>query len=185
MLHQDAVHQGFIADFRPLAETGIEELRPDGGMVLLLDQLSDPHNVGAIMRSAAVFGVQAVIITRDNSPSSNAGVLAKSASGALEIVPLVTVTNLVRAMQTLKKQGFFLYGLDEHGEPINTAQGHGNGMALVLGAEGNGLRHLTRENCDGFLRLSASPQSKGAFTTLNVSNAAAIAVYALHQPPAA
>ncbi len=183
MLPRDAVHQGFIADFKPLEETQLESLSPDQGMVLLLDQLSDPHNIGAILRSAAVFGVQAVVMTRDNSPSSSAGVLAKSASGALERVPLVVVTNLARAMHGLKNQGFFIYGLDEQGGPIATASAHGAGLALVLGAEGPGLRHLTRENCDGFLRLSDPAAASGGFTTLNVSNAAAIAVYALHQKP--
>jgi 23S rRNA (guanosine2251-2'-O)-methyltransferase len=181
MLPGDAVHQGFIADFRPLEEIALESLTPDSGLVLLLDQLSDPHNIGAILRSAAVFGVQAVITTRDNSPSSGTGILAKSASGALERVPLVVVTNLARAMQSLKKQGFFIYGLDEKGEPIASARTHATGLALVLGAEGPGLRHLTRENCDGFLRLSDPIPSAEGFTTLNVSNAAAIAVYALNQ----
>jgi 23S rRNA (guanosine2251-2'-O)-methyltransferase len=140
--------------------------------VLVLDQITDPHNFGAIVRSAAAFAVSAIVTTARHSPEAT-GVLAKSASGGLEYVPIVLVQNLARAMNELKVRGFLLVGLDEAGE-INLADAPLKApLALVMGAEGKGLRALTRETCDLLARLNLPGQIK----SLNVSNAAAVALH--------
>ncbi len=170
-----AVHQGLLVTAAPLPPLGMDDLDARG-IVLVLDQITDPHNVGAILRSAAAFDVRALIMTSRNSPAA-AGVLAKTASGALEHVPLIGVANLARAMQQLGQTGFARIGLDSDGTavleqtPLATPP-----LALALGAEGKGLRRLTREHCDAIARLDMP----GAIKSLNVSNAAAIALYALH-----
>jgi 23S rRNA (guanosine2251-2'-O)-methyltransferase len=140
--------------------------------VLALDQITDPHNVGAILRSAAAFAVAAVVITARHSPEAT-GVLAKAASGALEHVPLVTVQNLARALAGLKERGFLLVGLDSTGGDELAAAALRAPLALVLGAEGKGLRQLTRASCDVVARLDLP----GAIKSLNVSNAATLALY--------
>ncbi len=170
-LPADAVHQGLLAEADPLPSPDIAELSPDG-VVLVLDQITDPHNVGAIMRSAAAFAVKAIITTARHSPEAT-GVLAKSASGALEHVPLVTVTNLARGLSALKDAGFCVVGLDSEGAVDLGAAELSAPLALVLGAEGKGLRQLTRETCDVVARLDMP----GAIKSLNVSNAAALALY--------
>jgi 23S rRNA (guanosine2251-2'-O)-methyltransferase len=144
------------------------------GIVLVLDQLTDPHNVGAILRSAAAFGVGAVITTARHSPEAT-GVLAKSASGALDIIPMVTVPNLARAIDALKERGFLTVGLDSEGETELGDAKLRAPLVLVLGAEGKGMRQLTRESCDIRARLDMP----GAIKSLNVSNAAAVALYAV------
>jgi len=170
-LPPDAVHQGLYLEADPLPSPPIEELEADG-IVLVLDQLTDPHNVGAIFRSAAAFAVTAIVTTARHSPEAT-GVLAKSASGALEHVPLATVQNLARAMAELKERGFLLIGLDSSGEADLATLPLRRPLALVLGAEGKGLRQLTRETCDHVARL----ELPGAIQSLNVSNAAAVALY--------
>ena len=140
--------------------------------MLVLDQITDPHNVGAIFRSAAAFAANAIVTTARHSPEAT-GVLAKSASGALELVPLVTVQNLARGMAALKERGFLLVGLDSTGDSDLAAIALRAPLALVLGAEGKGLRQLTRETCDHVARLDLP----GAIKSLNVSNAAALALY--------
>jgi 23S rRNA (guanosine2251-2'-O)-methyltransferase len=170
-LPPDAVHQGLYLEADPLPSPPIEELAADG-IVLVLDQLTDPHNVGAIFRSAAAFAVTAIVTTARHSPEAT-GVLAKSASGALEHVPLATVQNLARAMAELKERGFLLIGLDSSGEADLATLPLRRPLALVLGAEGKGLRQLTRETCDHVARL----ELPGAIQSLNVSNAAAVALY--------
>jgi 23S rRNA (guanosine2251-2'-O)-methyltransferase len=170
-LPPDAVHQGLLAEADPLDAPSIEDIAPEG-VVIVLDQITDPHNVGAIFRSAAAFGVRAIITTARHSPEAT-GVLAKSASGALEYVPLVMVTNLARAIATLKETGFRVVGLDSDGAVDLAAAELAAPVALVLGAEGKGLRHLTRESCDLVARLDLP----GAIKSLNVSNAAALALY--------
>ncbi|MEX0751660.1 MAG: 23S rRNA (guanosine(2251)-2'-O)-methyltransferase RlmB [Xanthobacteraceae bacterium] len=170
-LGPDAVHQGLLAEADPLPASDIEELAPHG-VVLVLDQITDPHNVGAILRSAAAFAVSAVVTTARHSPEAT-GVLAKSASGALEYVPMVTVQNLARGLAALKERGFLLVGLDSSGETDLAAVPLRAPLALVLGAEGKGLRQLTRTTCDQVARLDLP----GAVKSLNVSNAAALALY--------
>jgi 23S rRNA (guanosine2251-2'-O)-methyltransferase len=170
-LPPDAVHQGLYAEADPLPAPAIEELAADG-LVLVLDQITDPHNVGAILRSAAAFAATAIVTTARHSPEAT-GVLAKAASGALEHVAMVTVQNLARALATLKERGFLVVGLDADGEQDFATLPLRAPLALVLGAEGRGLRQLTREICDHRARLDLP----GAIQSLNVSNAAALALY--------
>lgn len=171
LLTADAVHQGLYAEFDPLPVPELAEIEP--GLILILDQITDPHNFGAIVRSAAAFGVKAVVTTARHSPDAT-GVLAKSASGGLEHVPLILVQNLARAMNELKSGGWQLVGLAEEGETDIAHAKFRQPLALVLGAEGKGLRQLTRETCDFMVRLDLP----GAIKSLNVSNAAALALYA-------
>jgi 23S rRNA (guanosine2251-2'-O)-methyltransferase len=170
-LPPDAVHQGLYAEADPLASPAIEDLAGDG-IVLVLDQITDPHNVGAIFRSAAAFAATAIVTTARHSPEVT-GVLAKAASGALEHVPLVTVQNLARALAALKASGHLVIGLDASGEDDLAALALRRPLALVLGAEGKGLRQLTKETCDHVARLALP----GAIQSLNVSNAAAVALF--------
>jgi 23S rRNA (guanosine2251-2'-O)-methyltransferase len=170
-LGPDAVHQGLLAEADPLPSPDIETLAQEG-IVLVLDQITDPHNVGAIMRSAAAFGVKAIVTTARHSPEAT-GVLAKSASGALELVPLVTVQNLARALTEMNDQGFMTVGLDSQGSENLAAVALRQPLALVLGAEGKGLRQLTRETCSVVARLDMP----GEIKSLNVSNAAVLALY--------
>jgi len=170
-LTPDAVHQGLIAEADPLPSPAIEDL-PASGIVLVLDQITDPHNVGAILRTAAAFAVAAIVTTARHSPEAT-GVLAKSASGALELVPIVIVQNLARALAGLKARGFLTVGLDSEAPDDLAAVSLEVPLALVLGAEGRGLRQLTGATCDRLARLDLP----GAIKSLNVSNAAALALY--------
>jgi 23S rRNA (guanosine2251-2'-O)-methyltransferase len=170
-LSPDAVHQGLYLEADPLPSPPIEQIANDG-IVLVLDQITDPHNVGAIFRSAAAFGASAIVTTARHSPEAT-GVLAKSASGALEHVPLIAVQNLARGLAALKERGFFVVGLDSGGDSDLAALPLHKPLALVLGAEGRGLRQLTKQLCDHVARLDLP----GAITSLNVSNAAVLALY--------
>ncbi|MEM9425952.1 MAG: 23S rRNA (guanosine(2251)-2'-O)-methyltransferase RlmB [Pseudomonadota bacterium] len=177
-LDPGSVHQGAALEVRPLDWGGLEGAIPGQGQarVLLLDRVTDPHNVGAILRSAEVFGACAVIAPiRHSAPET--GALAKTASGALERQPYLRVKNLSVTMEALKNMGFQLIGLD--GKADETLEASlataGDRVGLVLGAEGPGLRDKTRATCD---RLARIPYS-GAFGSLNVSNAAAVSLYAL------
>jgi len=170
-LGPDAVHQGLLAEADSLLSPDIDTLTQEG-IVLVLDQITDPHNVGAIMRSAAAFAVKAIVTTARHSPEAT-GVLAKSASGALELVPLVTVQNLARALNELNDRGFMTVGLDSQGNENLGAVALREPLALVLGAEGKGLRQLTRETCSVVARLDMP----GEIKSLNVSNAAVLALY--------
>jgi 23S rRNA (guanosine2251-2'-O)-methyltransferase len=174
-LSPDAVHNGLLIEAEPLPALELEDLA-DEGTVLVLDQITDPHNVGAILRSAAAFDVKAVITTARHSPEAT-GVLAKSASGALDLVPMATVQNLARALTALKERGWLTVGLDSEGETDLAAADLREPLALVLGAEGKGLRQLTRETCEIRARL----ELPGVLKSLNVSNAAAVALYAARQ----
>jgi 23S rRNA (guanosine2251-2'-O)-methyltransferase len=170
-LGPDAVHQGLLAEADPLPSPDIDSL-PQQGIVLVLDQITDPHNVGAILRSAAAFAVKTTVTTAHHSPEAT-GVLAKSASGALELVPIVSVQNLARALRDLNDQGFMTVGLDSQGSENLGAVTLRQPLALVLGAEGKGLRQLTRETCSVVARLDMP----GEIKSLNVSNAAVLALY--------
>jgi len=170
-LTADAVHQGLYAEADPLPSPEIENL-PVSGIVLVLDQITDPHNVGAILRTAAAFAVAAIVTTARHSPEAT-GVLAKSASGALEWVPIATVQNLARALAALKERGFLAVGLDSAAADDLAAMPLAAPLALVLGAEGKGLRPGTRTACHRLARLDLP----GAIKSLNVSNAAALALY--------
>ena len=167
----DAVHQGLYLETDALPSPPIEEL-PAQGVVLVLDQITDPHNVGAIFRSAAAFAATAIVTTQRHSPDAT-GALAKAASGALEQVPLVNVQNLARALAALKASGFLVVGLDSSGETDFAALPLRSPLALVLGAEGKGLRQLTKETCDHVARIDLP----GAIKSLNVSNAAALSLF--------
>lgn len=171
LLSPDAVHQGLLAEADPLPSPDIETLAQEG-MVLVLDQITDPHNVGAILRSAAAFAVKAIVTTARHSPEAT-GVLAKAASGALELVPMVTVQNLARALNELNENGFQTVGLDSEGTEDLSDVALREPLALVLGAEGKGLRQLTRETCSVVARLDMP----GEIKSLNVSNAAVLSLY--------
>lgn len=167
----DAVHQGFYLEADPLTPLDIEKV-PARGIVLALDQITDPHNVGAIFRSASAFGVTAIVTTQRHSPDAH-GALAKAATGALEHVPLVVVQNLGRGLETLKERGFMLVGLDSEGDSDLAAVDLRAPLVLVLGAEGKGLRQLTRNLCDRLARIDLP----GRIKSLNVSNATALSLY--------
>lgn len=170
-LTPDAVHQGLYLEAEPLPSPAIAAL-PARGIVLVLDQITDPHNVGAIFRSASAFDVTAIVTTQRHSPDAH-GALAKAATGALEHVPLVNVQNLARGLDDLKARGFLLVGLDSEGGSILAETPLRAPLALVLGAEGKGLRQLTRTTCDYLARI----ELPGAIKSLNVSNATALSLY--------
>ncbi|MEQ1711858.1 MAG: 23S rRNA (guanosine(2251)-2'-O)-methyltransferase RlmB [Hyphomicrobium sp.] len=175
MLGPDTVHQGAMLETEPLVEPELADLAEAahaGAPVVILDQVTDPHNAGAVIRSAAVFGAAGLVMTRRHSPPLN-GTLAKSASGALEVVPIVLSQNLARAMAELKEQGVRIIGLDGDGETLIDDEPLTGPTAFVLGAEGKGLRQLTRDTCDSICRIGAP----GPIDSLNVSNAAAVALH--------
>jgi 23S rRNA (guanosine2251-2'-O)-methyltransferase len=172
----DAPHQGVVVEVEPLDDVWLDGLlhdAPERGLLLVLDQVTDPHNVGAILRSAAAFGAIG-IVTQDRHSPPESGALAKAASGALERVPWARVVNLARALEEIGEAGFWRIGLTGDAETqLKDALGSPR-VALVLGAEGPGLRPNTREHCDALARLPISD----AVESLNVSNAAAVALYA-------
>ena len=181
-IDEGSVHQGAALEVRPLHWGRLDEVCISGAgapLVVLLDRVTDPHNVGAVLRSAEVFGARAVIAPRHHS-APETGALAKTASGALERQPYLKVTNLADAMGELKAMGFVLIGLDGDGEielGAAMAKAGSRAVGLVLGAEGPGLRDRTRDTCDMIARIPFA----GAFGSLNVSNAAAVGLYAASQ----
>ncbi len=181
LLPPGAVHQGAALEAKPLAPRGLEEVLEQAGtgtrrVVLVLDQLSDPHNVGAILRTAAAFGVTAVVVQDRHAPPQS-GALAKAASGALEIIPYVEVVNIARALDLLAEHGFWRIALAGDGAAPLTDVVPAGDVALVLGSEGEGVRRLVREHCEAaaFIPIARDVES------LNVSNAAAIALYELRR----
>lgn len=175
LLGADTVHQGLLLEADPLPEPTLDELvqrARHAGPLVLLDHVTDPHNAGAVLRSAAAFGAAGVVMTRRHSPPLN-GVLAKSASGALDLVPVLTVQNLASTMADLKRLGFRLIGLEGTGKAALEDETFGGLTALVLGAEGKGLRQLTAETCDALVSIATAD----TLASLNVSNAAAVALH--------
>lgn len=176
MVPHDAPHQGVVIEVEPLDDIWLADLlaeAPEKATLLVLDQVTDPHNVGAILRSAAAFGAIG-IVTQDRHAPPESGALAKAASGALERVPWVRVVNLARALEEIAEAGFWRIGLaGEASTELKEALGPKR-VALVLGAEGPGMRSNTREHCDALARLPISETVE----SLNVSNAAAVALYA-------
>jgi 23S rRNA (guanosine2251-2'-O)-methyltransferase len=180
LLPEGAVHQGLAVAVEPLAEPDLDDVLRRAAtlsgrsVVVLLDQVTDPHNVGAVLRSANAFGALAVVLPIHGAPLV-AGALAKAASGALESVPLVRVVNLARTLDRLKDAAFWICGLDEAAPQTLAALDLGERVALVFGSEGGGMRRLVRERCDHLARLPTRSEQP----TINVSNAAAVALYEL------
>jgi 23S rRNA (guanosine2251-2'-O)-methyltransferase len=179
VLPKGTVHQGIACDASPLDEVFLPDLvnraaLKERSVLVMLDQVTDPHNMGAILRSACAFGADGVIVQSRHAPELS-GVVAKTASGAIEHLPVVYETNLSRTIESLKDAGYFVIALDERGEKTLPEAPLYDRTLLVLGAEGPGLRPLVRNHCDLLLRLP----TQGGFTSLNVSNAAAIAMYAM------
>jgi len=174
LLGRDIVHQGAALLVDPLAPPSLQSVLERTGVIIVLDQVTDPRNVGAIMRSAAAFGAAAVITQDRNAPEETGG-LAKAASGALETMPLLRAVNIARTIIALKAANVWCVGLDAGGKALSGPDFAGRRVALVLGAEGEGLRRLTRETCDEVAGLAM----KGAVESLNVSAAASVALYEL------
>ena len=170
-LGNQAVHQGVLLEAGPIVPIDISEIEDRGGIVVVLDQITDPHNVGAILRTAAAFAVDALVTTSRHAPDFS-GIVAKAASGGLDHVPIVEVVNLARALETLGDMGYWRIGLDSEGPSTFAVGPLARPVALVLGAEDKGLRRLTRENCDALARLDMP----GPIKSLNVSNACAVAL---------
>nr|WP_306267425.1 RNA methyltransferase [Pararhizobium sp. IMCC3301] len=178
LVERDAVHQGIVLEAERLSQPTLEDVRHHD-LVVVLDQVTDPHNVGAIIRSACALGAGAVVTTLRNAPHEN-GLLAKTASGAFEHVPYIQVTNLARAVEEIRALQFSAIGLDSEGpsDLIKSLADHGGEkIALILGAEGRGLRRLTRDLCDALARLDMP----GPIKSLNVSNAAALSLFVCRQ----
>jgi 23S rRNA (guanosine2251-2'-O)-methyltransferase len=172
LLGGDAVHQGVALEVDPVTRFKLDDVaRPR--LVVVLDQITDPHNVGAILRTACAFGADAVITTARHSPRET-GVMAKAASGALDLVPMVEVRNLGDSLQALKDRGMLVVGFDSEADGPLRPRTDDRPLAVVMGAEGKGLRQRTRELCDEVVRLDMP----GPIKSLNVSNAAAIALFA-------
>lgn len=175
LLGRDVVHQGVALLADPLAPPSLQSVLEKGGPLVVLDQVSDPRNVGAIMRTAAAFGAAAVI-TQDRNAPEETGALAKAASGALETMPLLRAVNIARTLIALKAANIWCIGLDANGPAVLSGPAFaGRRVALVLGAEGDGMRRLTKETCDEIAGLTI----KGVIESLNVSAAAAVALYEL------
>lgn len=180
LLGRDTVHQGAALLADPLPQIGLAAALERPGPVVVLDQVSDPRNVGAVLRSAAAFAAACVITQERNAPDET-GALAKAASGALEWMPVLRAVNIARTLAALKAAGLWCVGLDANAPPLRGAAFSGRRVALVLGAEGEGLRRLVRETCDEVAGL-AMP---GRMESLNVSAAATVALYELGREPEA
>ncbi len=176
LVAKDAPHQGMVLEVAPLDDVALDDVlnEAEGRTIVVLDSVTDPHNVGAILRSCAAFDV-AALVTQDRNSPPESGTLAKSASGALEVVPWVRVVNLARALERMAEHGYWRIGLDGKGKGVFPSALPAGPVVLVLGAEGEGLRHNVAQHCDSVARLPIA----SAIESLNVSNAAAIALYAV------
>ena len=172
LLGGEAVHQGVALEVEPVSRFGLGDIEAPK-LIVVLDQVTDPHNVGAILRTACAFGADALLTTARYAPRET-GVMAKAASGALDLVPLIEVRNLADALEELKARGLRVLGFDSEAAEALKPRAAGQRLAIVLGAEGKGLRQRTRELCDEMVRLDMP----GAIKSLNVSNAAAVALFA-------
>jgi 23S rRNA (guanosine2251-2'-O)-methyltransferase len=180
LLGRDIAHQGVAVLADPLPPPSLAQALERQGPLIVLDQVTDPRNVGAILRTAAAFGAAGVIAQDRNAPEET-GALAKAASGALETIPLLRAVNIARTLIVLKASNLWVLGLDVGAAaPLSGAALAGRRVALVLGAEGTGLRRLTRDTCDEVVGLA----TRGAMESLNVSAAAAVALYELTRPAA-
>lgn len=170
---KDSLHQGIAVKTKPIS-TDIDslDLTEENTKIAILDQITDPHNVGAILRSAAAFGIRAIIITNDNSAEEN-GVMAKTSCGAIESVPIIKVTNLKSTINMLKKNGFWVIGLDGKAKKFLSPKTMSGKICIILGSEGTGMRRLTSESCDLLVKIPIDPSME----SINVSNAAAIVFY--------
>jgi 23S rRNA (guanosine2251-2'-O)-methyltransferase len=178
LLGRDAVHQGAALLADPLASPALSQVLERPGPVLVLDQVNDPRNIGAILRSALAFGA-CCVITQDRNAPDESGALAKAASGALERIPLLRAVNIARTLVALKAAGFWTIGLDASGAPLSGAALKSRRVALVMGSEGEGLRRLTRETCDELVGIPMPGSAGTALDSLNVSAAATVALYEL------
>jgi 23S rRNA (guanosine2251-2'-O)-methyltransferase len=177
LLPMGSVHQGIAVKVEPLEWPSLEALAAaPQGVLVVLDQVTDPHNVGAIIRSATAFGAAAVVVQSKNAPEESA-ILSKASSGAVEFLPYLTVVNISRTLEELKENGYWCIGLASEATDSLAQLPPYPKTALVLGAEGSGLRPLVAKHCDALVRLP----TREAFPSLNVSNAAAVALYALAQ----
>lgn len=180
LVPRDAPHQGLVIEVDPLEDIWLTDLLQDEvdndrrRPIVVLDQVTDPHNIGAVLRSSAAFNA-AGIITQDRHSPPESGVIARSASGALEMVPWVRVVNLARALEEIAEAQFWRIGLTGNTETTLSETLDGSRVALVLGSEGDGMRQNVMEHCDQLARLPISPQME----SLNISNAAAVALYAV------
>ena len=177
LVGKDTIHQGLVARVAPLNQPTLEELLKklkdkETALIMILDQITDPHNVGAILRSSVAFDADAVLIP-ETEAAPETGTLAKSASGALELIPLIRVPNLSRVMEKLKKEDFWCIGLDGYAKDSIAQAKLPKRCAFVMGSEGDGMRRLTQENCDYSVKLPMNP----IIESLNVSNAAALTLY--------
>lgn len=173
LLPEGAVHQGIACEVLPLDCGHWMPNASENKLIIMLDQVTDPHNVGAMLRTAAAFGVSAVLVPKDHAPPETAA-MAKAACGALDLVPMVRVTNLAHTMKELKADGYWIAGLDGEARDLVSKLKEYKPLCVVMGAEGKGLRRLTAEGCDVLVSIPIQPLME----SLNVSNAAAIALYA-------
>jgi 23S rRNA (guanosine2251-2'-O)-methyltransferase len=174
-------HQNIILITEPLEQPELEDILINSSQnkvscILILDQVTDPHNIGAIIRSAAAFSADAVILPYNNSPKENNSIL-KSAAGACETVPMINVVNITNCIKTLKEEGYWIIGLDGHTDTTLSNSVFASKVAIILGSEDSGMRKLTKMNCDHIVKISISDRLE----SLNVSNAAAIALYEFSQ----
>ncbi|QIT35798.1 23S rRNA (guanosine(2251)-2'-O)-methyltransferase RlmB [Wolbachia endosymbiont of Brugia pahangi] len=180
VLSKSANHQGIALKVAPILHSlSIEEIAEsssNSSTIVILDQVTDTHNIGSILRTSACFNVDALVLPYNHSPSENASI-AKAASGTLDIVPLIHVTNVVKTMEYLKKVGYWCYGFDSNAkENIDEIKSFGKKIVIIFGSEGKGMRRLVKENCDYLLKIPMS----NVIDSLNVSNAAAIGLYSVY-----
>jgi 23S rRNA (guanosine2251-2'-O)-methyltransferase len=170
--YKDQPHQGIIAEVSPLSQPNLEDILPNASLLLILDQVTDPHNIGAVLRSADAFGCDAVILPAQNSAPITA-VVAKAASGALETIPVITVGNLNKCLEQLQQEGFWSVGLDGDAEQTLEKIDLKGKIAIVMGSEGKGLRPLIAKNCDFLAKIPMT----GTVESLNISVATGVTLY--------